>query len=346
MLAGQSRAALADIVAAHGAPRFRAAQIGDWIFGKFELEIDKMANLPAALRAALAAEFTSPSSRLVRVEPSGDGTEKLLLELFDGERIEMVIIPTPDRMTFCLSTQVGCPVGCLFCASGADGLVRNLTRGEILEELLFGARRIGRLPDNIVFMGIGEGLLNFAELAAAIDLIIAPDGFGLSPRRLTVSTSGVVPGIRKLAELGRELNLAISLHAVSDAVRAKLMPGPIRYPVAEIMAAADEYREKAGRMVTLEYTLLAGVNDAADDAAALGKLAKAHHAKVNLIPYNEGGGSFRRPPERTIERFFAAVEKTGATVTLRRERGGAQAAACGQLRRTTRPPAAGDGDGD
>ena len=218
--------------------------------------------------------------------------------------------------------------------SAADIMAQARTQaGEIVEELVFGARRIGRLPDNLVFMGIGEGLLNLDELLRAIALIVSPEGFGMSPRRLTVSTSGIVPGIRRLAEFGRELTLAVSLHAVNDELRARLIPDGFRYPVREILAAMDEYRERAGRMVTLEYTLLDGVNDSPADARELARIGREHHAKINLIPYNATDAAFRRPPRRVMEEFFRTVEQCGGRVTMRQERGSSRTAACGQLRR-------------
>lgn len=333
ILAGTTRKELADFAKAHHLQSFRANQIAEWLYKKLECDPDRMTNLPQPLRETLKSEFAAPSSEVVTIDRAADDTEKLLLKLSDGETIEMVIIPSSDRITFCLSTQVGCPVRCRFCASGADGLVRNLAAGEIIEELLAGATRIGRLPDNIVFMGIGEGLLNFNELAKALTLLSSPDGFGMSPRRLTVSTSGIVPGIAKLAELGKEYTLAISLHAVDDPTRAKLIPDNVRYPVAEILAAADAYRESAGRMVTLEYTLLDGINDSPQAARELGRISRTHHAKVNLIPYNATGSEFKRPPRKTIEQFAETVERSGGTVTIRRERGSEKTAACGQLRR-------------
>jgi len=229
-----------------------------------------------------------------------------------------------------LSTQVGCPVRCRFCASGAFGLKRNLEAGEMLEELLLGIAVAGRRPDNLVFMGIGEGLMNFERLASALEALTRD--FQFSPRRITVSTSGFVPGMRKFSELRREYNLAVSLHAPDDATRAKLIPDDCRYPIPEILAAADLCRQENGRDYTLEYTLISGVNDSPDQARRLGEIAYERHAKVNLIPYNETVEKFRRPAERTIRAFEEAVAATGARVTRRVERGGNSNAACGQLR--------------
>ena len=333
LLAGSSRTELADYVSACGLPKFRAAQIADWMYRKFEWDPERMSNLPADLRARLKRDFAAPAGRIETASPSPDGTEKLLIALHDGNHVELVLIPGDDgRTTFCLSTQVGCPVRCAFCASGAHGLVRNLRRGEIVEEFLFAVQRLGKLPDNIVFMGIGEGLLNFDELSGALQCLVSPDTFGMSPRRITVSTSGIVPGIRKLAALGREFTLAISLHAVDEETREKIIPPGFRYPIAEILQAADDYRTGCGRMVTLEYTLLDGINDSLAAAGKLGEISREHHAKINLIPYNRTGRGFRRPPEKVIRAFEETVRRAGGAVTRRKERGASADAACGQLR--------------
>lgn len=332
-LAGTTHAELLELTAALKVPSFRAKQLGQWIYEKHEINPEKMLNLPLELRQKLIAVTGSPRSRVVECVASPDGTEKLLIELDDGETIEMVRIPSPDRMTFCLSTQVGCPVRCRFCASGRDGLVRNLRRFEMIEELLLGcARQEGKLPDNIVFMGIGEGLLNFDNLRAVLECLTSPEGFGMSPRRITVSTSGYVPGMRELTAMRREFTLAVSLHAVDDAVRGQLIPDFCRYPIAEILAAADEYREQCGRMVTLEYTLIDGINDSLDMADKLADLAHRHHTKINLIACNPVDGEFRRPGEARINAFFHRLEQRDAAVTLRVEKGTAGSSACGQLR--------------
>lgn len=319
-------------VAAHDAPAFRASQILDWIYKKRIIIPDAMSNLPPGLRQALGEDFICASSTIESEAAAGDGTVKLLLRLHDGEAVEMVIIPAPDRMTFCLSTQVGCPVQCRFCASGADGLVRNLDAGEMLEQFFHGCAKTGGLPDNIVFMGIGEGLLNFSNLERAVRLLCDPEYVGLGARRITVSTSGFVPGMRQLADLGRQVNLAVSLHAVDDAARAALIPDKLRYPINDILDACEYYREKTGRMITFEYTLLDGVNDKPGDAEKLAALARRMHAKVNLIPYNQTTADFRRPPDKAIRSFHAILERHDIQVTLRMEKGSKVSAACGQLR--------------
>ncbi len=331
-LAGASQEALQLFCNEAGVPPFRARQIADWLYNKLIVEPEKMLNLPASLRLALKDFFRAPASRVAEKVTANDGTAKLRLELFDGESIETVLIPTPERMTFCLSTQVGCPVGCRFCASGAHGLTRNLYTGEILEEFLLSSIEAGQRPDNLVFMGIGEGLLNFAEFSRALEILSSPDYFAFAPRRITVSSSGYVPGIRKLTQMKKEYNLAISLHAVDDEMRAQLIPDPLRYPIAEILAAADDYCDTVGRQYTLEYTMISGVNDSLDTAKKLAAIAMAHHAKINLIPLNQAEGDFRRPERRQIEEFERTIAAAGARVTRRVERGFKRGAACGQLR--------------
>ena len=333
LLAGMTVQELGDYIKPKGLQRFRAAQIADWMYRKYEWDPLKMSNLSALIRQDLKEDLAAPAGVVETISAAPDGTEKLLIRLQDGNHVELVLIPGDDgRTTFCLSTQVGCPVRCAFCASGAHGLVRNLSKGEIIEEFLFAVQRLGKLPDNIVFMGIGEGLLNFSALSGALMSLTSPEGFGMSPRRITVSTSGIVPGIRQLADLKKEFTLAISLHAVDEETRSKIIPPEFRYPIRDLLEAADEYREQCGRMVTLEYTLLAGVNDSLTAAAKLGQISKEHHAKINLIPYNQTDRGFRRPDGKTIRQFMAEVEKAGGSVTCRKERGGSTDAACGQLR--------------
>ena len=326
---------LSTFVKQAGQPAFRAKQTADWIFKKRIVDPSLMKNLPLPLREKLQAEFICQSLHTVDQISAEDETTKLLLELHDGEKIEAVVIPSQERRTFCLSTQVGCPVQCRFCASGADGLVRNLTAGEIVEQFLACCKRIDRLPDNIVFMGIGEGLLNFDNLTKALDIITGPEGFDMAARRITVSTSGWVPGIRKLADIGRQWNLAVSLHAPDDTTRALLIPDKMRYPIAEILDACDYYREKTSRMVTFEYTLIDGINDTPEHAEHMANIAKKRRAKVNLIPYNQVTGEYRRPSDQAIHKFENILLNHRVQVTVRVEKGAKVSAACGQLRKTS-----------
>lgn len=315
-----------------GQPVFRAKQIMEWVFKHYELDPERMLNLPLKLRKDLKTKLICMSSEIKELSKGDDKTTKLLISLSDKEAVEMVLIPSRERLTFCLSTQVGCPVGCRFCASGEGGLVRNLEAHEIIEQLYHGIAHSGSFPDNIVFMGIGEGLLNFDKLAAALGKITEADYIGMSPRRITISTSGYVPGIYRLIELGKPFILAVSLHAVDDATRAEIIPGKLCYPIAEILQACDDYEKEIGRMVTFEYTMLAGINDSNADAEKLAKMARRHHAKINLIPYNETSKEFKRPKEIDIFNFRDILEKVGVTVMLRLEKGGKVNAACGQLR--------------
>ena len=333
LLAGMSHQELADYIQSKNLPRFRAKQIADWMYRKYVWDPAEMSNLAAPFRQELKKDFAAPAGSVETISTAPDGTEKMLIRLQDGNHVELVLIPGDDgRTTFCLSTQVGCPVRCAFCASGAHGLVRNLSCGEIIEEFLFAVQRLGKMPDNIVFMGIGEGLLNFDALSGALTALTSQEGFGMAPRRITVSTSGIVPGIRKLSAMKKEFTLAISLHAVDEETRSRIIPPEFRYPITDILQAADAYREECGRMVTLEYTLLEGINDSLAAAAQLGKISKEHHAKINLIPYNQTDRGFRRPKDKVIRQFMTEVEKAGGSVTCRKERGGSTDAACGQLR--------------
>lgn len=332
LLCSLSADEIKSIVIAHGAPAFRVSQILDWIYKKRITDPAAMSNLPPDLRRALLENFSCASSAVEKEICAEDGTSKLLLRLSDGEAVEMVIIPAPDRITFCLSTQVGCPVQCRFCASGASGLTRNLDAGEMIEQFFHGCAKIGKLPDNVVFMGIGEGLLNFNNLEKTLQLLCDTEYIGLGARRITVSTSGFVPGMRRLAELGRQVTLAVSLHTTDDAVRAALIPDKLRYSINEILDACQYYREKTGRMITFEYTLLAGINDSAEDAERFAAIARRLHAKINLIPYNQTTEKFRRPSDKVIRNFKAILDKHDIQVTLRIEKGSEVHAACGQLR--------------
>lgn len=328
-----SAAAWREHFLSRGVPAYRAGQALDWVFHKFAASPDAMTNFPAALRESLRADFVWDPVKVVETLCSPDGTEKLLLELHDGERIEMVIIPSRERRSVCLSTQVGCPVRCAFCASGRDGLKRNLEAAEIVGQFAAACRRLNGHPDNVVFMGVGEPLLNFNNLARALEMLNDEALFNFAARRVTISTSGIPERIRRLGALERQWNLAVSLHAPDDATRSKLIPDQCRHPIAEILEACEEYRSLAGRMVTLEYALIKGVNDREDQAAALAVIAKKLRAKVNLIPYNPTAAlGFERPSDHVCRAFAAVLERRGARVTMRVEKGGGVAAACGQLR--------------
>lgn len=320
-----------------GQPSYRAGQIHDWIAKKWTVDPAEMKNLPGALREMLRERFHCASVGVREEFVSPDGTEKLVLSLHDGEEVECAVIPAEDgRVTFCLSSQVGCPVSCAFCASGADGLVRNLSAGEIVEEFLLLAKRLGRAPDNVVMMGVGEPLLNFDNLVKALETISNPDGIALAQRRITISTSGWSPGIRALAELGRQWNLAVSLHAPDDKTRALLIPTRYRRDIRDIMEACRMHKEATGRLLTLEYVLLENVNDSPEQARKFARLAAEFHAKANLIPYNKARGAFERPSAEAVKRFENALKTLHVPVTVRVEKGSSSSAACGQLRASSR----------
>jgi 23S rRNA (adenine2503-C2)-methyltransferase len=323
-----------------------------------------MTNLPRALREKLAETFSLQTLELLRKQGAPDTTQKFLWRLRDHALIESVLIPanpalygdTSDRHTLCISTQVGCAYGCKFCASGLDGWKRNLTPDEIVEQVLAVERNVTsgrqqvtgkeivppvtrhlpRVVDNIVVMGMGEPLANYDHLLKALRILNAPWGGGIGARKITISTSGLVPQIRRLAGEPEQFRLAISLHGATDAVRGKIMPVNRRYPLKELVAACEDYQGQKGRMLTFEYILIAGVNDSIEQAKLLAALAKRLFAKVNLIPYNQVEGlSWERPAEKVCEAFLAVLEKQKVPATLRREKGHDIDAACGQLRLKT-----------
>lgn len=330
--------ALGRWLADRGHPPFRLRQLRHWLFARWALSFAEMHTLPAELRAALEAEFRAFCLEEKDRQQASDGTLKWLFRLDDGHTIETVLIRAPDRQTVCLSTQVGCPVRCAFCASGRHGLVRNLSPAEIVDQAIAASRCLGRRVDNVVVMGMGEPLLNLDAVVAALDLLCSPDGLGIGARHVTLSTSGIVPGILRLADLRRQWHLALSLHAVTDAQRARLIPDRFRYPIEDILAACRLYRERTGRIVTLEYAVIAGVNDAEADAAGLAAIARSLDAKINLIPCNPASPRYAAPDDARLRAFREELLRRGAKATARQRRGEDIQAACGQLRE--RQPAA------
>ncbi len=329
-----------------GQPAYRAKQVLQWLYGKRAKSFAAMSDLPAALREQLGAELAFDDVKPVRTLGSKDTTLKYLFQLGDGALIESVLIPASpalygeasDRRTLCISTQVGCAYGCKFCASGLDGWSRNLSAGEIVEQVLRVEELCGERINNIVFMGMGEPLANFANLMRAITIINAPWGVGLGARHITISTSGLAPQIRKLAEQPLQVRLAISLHGATDEVRSQIMPVNRKYPLAVLLEACAYYTERKKQWLTFEYILIEGVNDRPEDAAALVRVARKVKAKVNCIPYNKVEGlDWKRPSEARQDAFMAVLDAARIPATLRREKGHDIAAACGQLRRQTMP---------
>ena len=351
-------------------PAYRVAQLLDWLYVHHATSWDEMSNLPKTLRDKLREHFTLQILELARKQGSRDTTQKFLWKLADGSFIESVLIPanpalygdSSDRHTLCISTQVGCAYGCKFCASGLEGWKRNLGAHEIVEQVLAverwdesssssssssssnldEPRTRTRTMDNVVVMGMGEPLANYDNLLKALKILNAPWGGGIGARKITVSTSGLAPQIRKLAREPFQFRLAVSLHGATDEVRNHIMPVNKKHPLAELVAACEEYQKLKGRMITLEYILIAGVNDSLDQIRPLAALAKKLFAKVNLIPYNRVEDlPWERPGEEVCESFLAAMEKQKVNATLRREKGGDIDAACGQLRLKTEREMAG-----
>src|SRR5438067_6955531 len=325
-------------------PPYRANQILTWIYRKRVSSFDSMSDLPQSLREYLKEKFSYSNLEVVRGLGGKDATRKFLFRLSDGNLIESVLIPASpalygsrsDRRTICVSTQVGCAYGCKFCASGLDGWKRNLHADEILDQIIAIEQETGERIDNIVFMGMGEPLANYENLLRAIRIINAPWGIGIGARHITVSTSGLVPQIRKLADQPLQVRLAVSLHGATDAVRSQIMPVNRKYNVDALFDACRYYNSRKKQRITFEYILIENVNDGAEQAHALARRARDLEAKVNLIPYNtvEGLG-WTRPPRPKQERFLAVVRTAGVTATLRREKGHDIAVACGQVRMQT-----------
>ncbi len=335
-------------------PAYRVDQLLEWLYVHRATTWDAMTNLPRVLRDQLRQNFTFTNLELVRKQGSRDTTQKFLWRLPDAALIESVLIPAnpalygepSDRHTLCVSTQVGCAYGCKFCASGLEGWKRNLKVEEIVDQVLAverwhaaqpgQAETSDRLVNNLVIMGMGEPLANYDHLIKALTILNAPWGGAIGARKITISTSGLAPQIRRLAEEALQLRLAISLHGATDEVRQRIMPINRKYPLGELTAACEYYQAKKGRMITLEYILIAGVNDALTHAPPLARLAHRLRAKVNLIPYNRVEDlPWERPSESVQEQFLAALEREGLTATLRREKGHDIDAACGQLRLKT-----------
>jgi len=373
----QTEAELQALFQQWSQPAYRVSQVLDWLYAHRVTGWHQMTNLPKKLREQLAAQFSLSALELVRKQGARDTTQKFLWRLKDGSLIESVLIPAnpalygepSDRHTLCVSTQVGCAYGCRFCASGLEGWKCNLGPEEIIEQVLAVERwneanlkrdfpegpnlapqengstvaGPGRLVSNLVIMGMGEPLANYENLMKALSILNAPWAAGIGARKITISTSGLAPQIRKLAEQPLQFRLAVSLHGATDEVRNGIMPVNRRYPLKELTAACEYYQQKKGQMITFEYILIQGVNSGLDQVRPLATLARKLNAKVNLIPYNRVEGlPWERPSEEAAEAFLAALQKQTVPATLRREKGQDIDAACGQLRlKTERAVAAG-----
>ena len=317
-----------------GDERFHARQIHRWIYRHGVTEVARMTNLPRTLRARLQEDFTLGTPRIVADDRSADGTRKFALELADGQRIEAVHIPDTPGQAFCISTQVGCAMACGFCLTGKMGLVRHLTAGEIAGQVrvLAGATGLLGEPFTIVLMGMGEPLHNYDATMKAFRILTGAHGMALPPRRVTLSTVGIVPGLERLAREPLMPNLAVSLHATTDEQRAALVPPNQKYPLAEVLGACRRFPLKKRDRITFEYVLLDGVNDSPADARRLARLLAGIRAKVNLIPLNPAPGiPYERPPDVVIDRFAKVLAECHVGVSVRKSRGRDIRAACGQL---------------
>jgi 23S rRNA (adenine2503-C2)-methyltransferase len=325
---------LEEALAQAGAPRFHARQIFQWVYRRGLSEFDAMTDLGRDLRARLADQLRIGTPELVRRDRSADGTIKFLLQLADGQLIESVYIPDTPSNTFCLSTQVGCAMRCAFCLTGRMGIVRNLTAGEIVGQVRLLARDLGMLNRrfNIVLMGMGEPLHNYDETMKALRILADAHGFAISPRRVTLSTVGVLPALERLATEPLMPNLAISLHSTTEDQRDMLVPINRKYSLEDLLDACRRFPLKRRNRITFEYVMLKDVNDSPDDARRLVRLLNGIRSKVNLLPLNEAAGiPFERPPDDRVNRFAQILADHHVTVSVRKSRGRDIRAACGQL---------------
>lgn len=333
----QLRTWLADL----GVEGYRARQVARWVFKAGVAHVSDMTDVPKTLRQALEQRAQITQLPGLAVYQASDGTRKLRYQLDDGAVIESVLIREPTRLTLCLSTQAGCRIGCAFCLTTKGGLRRHLRPAEIIDQIIQARKRLepGEQLTNLVFMGMGEPLDNYRHTVQALRMITHPEAVGFSPRRITVSTSGLVPAIRKFGAEGLRVNLAVSLNAPNDAIRSRLMPINKRWPISELLAACREYPLPPSRRITFEYVLLAGINDQPAHAEQVAGLLKGLRCKVNLIPFNEfPGTAFRRPSPDTVRCFQTVLLDHYLTATVRESRGREIGAACGQLAERPPPP--------
>ncbi len=334
---------LSNLLAAEGELPYRGKQLAEWVYKRGARTIKEMNNIPDALRERLEQKYEVGRSQITAIQRGHDGTMKLLMEMHDGAKVETVGLPYADRFSCCISTQVGCPVACVFCATGLSGYVRDLTAGEIVDQVLSVQQAVRNQPpqnnqscriDHVTFMGMGEPLLNYIETVRALRLLNTE--LGIAMRNLTVSTAGFVPGIRRLMQEKLQITLAVSLHASDGALRKQLIPGMAKWSVAEIVNSCREYIYQTGRRVTFEYCLLGGINDSAAEAHELNILLRGLNCHVNLIPYNPVPGlNFHASSPKTVRAFREILVSAGIQVTQRVQRGSDIDAACGQLRQRT-----------
>ena len=332
VLSSKTLKELEDIVTEMGEPKFRAKQLFSWLYTKFASDFDDMTDISKSFRENLKENAIITDIKIKERQISADKTIKYLLEYTDGNVAECVLMRFDNRpnLTACVSSQIGCPVGCVFCATGKGGFVRNLTAREIAEQIMIIQRDTGLRVSNVVFMGQGEPLLNLDNVLSAIDLINNAIGIGI--RRMTVSTSGIIPGIKRLKDIDFQATVALSLHAPNHQVREKIMPIEKKYPVEEVIEAMKELVNSTGRRATIEYTIIKGVNDSLSQAKEVLELLKGLHCNINIIPYNSACNSaFEKPSEEQINKFKFILERSGHKVTVRLERGADIDAACGQL---------------
>ncbi|NLV15859.1 MAG: 23S rRNA (adenine(2503)-C(2))-methyltransferase RlmN [Syntrophomonadaceae bacterium] len=343
---GLSFEEIESVIVGLGLPRYRANQIYHWLYKRQTHSFFGMGNIPKELRETLNAQLSISLPKMIKARISKDGTRKFLLELPEKKRIEVVAIPQhrhkDRRYTICLSSQVGCPLRCAFCATGQSGFERDLTAGEIVGQLVVAEREIRKrekiahsekVLSNVVFMGMGEPLLNLDAVLKAIEIINDERGIGIGQRHITISTAGIIPGIEMLAASKLQVTLAISLHAATDEQRSSLIPVNRRFSLEPLMEAVNDYIRKTGRRVTFEYVLIKGINDSAADAVRLAKMVNSLLANLNLIPYNPTDVcEFQRPDQETINSFYALLKNKGVNVTFREEMGADIEAACGQLK--------------
>ncbi|HNT01729.1 MAG TPA: 23S rRNA (adenine(2503)-C(2))-methyltransferase RlmN [Candidatus Saccharicenans sp.] len=332
LLTSWTRAELEAYLRRSGQPSYRAGQIFRWVYQAGKSQPGEFTDLPLELRQRLEADFIINPLQLKEAVSSKDGTIKYLFRLMDDNFIETVMIPAGSRQTFCLSTQVGCKFHCAFCASGLHGFKRNLEAGEIVSQVLNLKYNYGHQPTNLVLMGMGEPLDNLDNVLKAIRILNDQNGLALGARRITVSTVGLIPGLKKLVNFELQINLSLSIHSAIDDKRTQLMPVNKKYPLEELIKAAEDYLQAGGRQLTLEYIVIGGFNDSLYDAEALAAVSRRLKAKVNLIAYSPVPGfKWQAPAREEVERFQKWLEERKVRVTIRQSKGIDIAAACGQL---------------